>query len=257
MKPHLSSAKGSLDKRKSVWRKRFLTFLTDTLVDEEEQKTYDDKSKTRFEVATFLIQQGYGVSFPRVSFPSVTVVGCRSPRKLESYKHPPEATSFWENFELERQLTIKEIDALNVLDASRSQKSNEYIGKVNSRAESADTSSGKKRKKKSIPLEKAFFNYYFLYLQNKQSVDSAVLKKAKTISGDVEDDEPFINNNRAEGTIHSKATPSSLGSQSLEMSIGATEITSGTNDDNSFGCDIPRTSPLQIHSASENQDLNN
>ncbi|CAG8744409.1 6248_t:CDS:2, partial [Acaulospora colombiana] len=146
-----------------------------------------------------------------VSFPSVTV------------KHPPEATSFWENFELERQLAIKEdifdkksqIDALNVLDASRSQKSNEHISKVNSRAESADTSSGQKRKKRNLSLSK----------KNKQSVDSAVSKKAKTISGDVEDDDPFINNNRTEGSTHSKATPSSLGSQSLEMPIGATEMT--------------------------------
>jgi len=57
MKPHLNSAKGLLDKRKYIWRKQFLTFLTGTLVDEEEQKIYDDNSKTRFEIATFLIQQ--------------------------------------------------------------------------------------------------------------------------------------------------------------------------------------------------------
>ncbi|CAG8619192.1 7322_t:CDS:10 [Paraglomus brasilianum] len=224
MKPHLNSAKGLLDKRKSIWRKQFLTFLTGTLVDEEEQKIYDDNSKTRFEIATFLIQQ----------------------------KHPPEATSFWGNFELERQLAIKkdifdkksQIDALNVLDASRSQKSNEYIGKVNSRAESADTSSGQKRKKKkSIPLEKGvnfFKNFYYL------------LHEQAKISRDVD---PFINNNRAEGSTHSKATPSSLGSQSLEMPIGATEMTSDINNVNSSGCDIPRTPPHQIHSTSENQDL--
>ena len=46
MKPHLNSAKGLLDKRKYIWRKQFLTFLTGTLVDEEEQKIYDDNSKT-------------------------------------------------------------------------------------------------------------------------------------------------------------------------------------------------------------------
>ena len=57
MKPHLDSTQGSLDKRKSIWRKRFLTFLTGTLVDEEEQKIYDDNSKPRFETATFLLQQ--------------------------------------------------------------------------------------------------------------------------------------------------------------------------------------------------------
>jgi hypothetical protein len=56
MKPQLNSVQGSLDKRKSIWRKRFLTFLTGVLVDEEEQKIYDD-NKTRFEVATLLVQQ--------------------------------------------------------------------------------------------------------------------------------------------------------------------------------------------------------
>ncbi|RIA84326.1 hypothetical protein C1645_742413 [Glomus cerebriforme] len=151
MKSHLNSAQGSLDKRKSIWRKRFLIFLTGILVEEEEQKIYDDNSKTRFEIATLLVQQ-------RCARPLDGVV------LLE--KHPPEAKSFWENFELERQLAIKEdifdkksqIDALNVLDASRSQKSNEYIGKVNSRAESADTSSGQKRKKKIYPSRKRINN---------------------------------------------------------------------------------------------------
>ncbi|CAG8713669.1 10057_t:CDS:2, partial [Acaulospora morrowiae] len=78
--------------------------------------------------------------------------------------------------------------------------------------------------------------------KNNQSVGSTVSKKAKTIGEDLEDDD-LLNNNRAEGFTHSKATPS-LGSQSLEMPIGATS-----------GCDIPRTLPHQICSTPKNQEL--
>ncbi|CAG8746063.1 11077_t:CDS:1, partial [Funneliformis mosseae] len=42
MKPYFNSVQGSLDKRKSIWQKQFLTFLTGILVDEEEQKIYKD-----------------------------------------------------------------------------------------------------------------------------------------------------------------------------------------------------------------------
>ena len=57
MKPYLNSVQGPQDKQKSVWRKRFLTLLTNILVDEEDQKTQNDNSKTRFETATYLVQQ--------------------------------------------------------------------------------------------------------------------------------------------------------------------------------------------------------
>ncbi|CAG8454698.1 304_t:CDS:2 [Funneliformis mosseae] len=68
----------------------------------EEQELQDDNSKTRLEIATLLTQQ----------------------------KHPPEATSFCKNVDLEEQLKTKEdifdkksqFEALDVLCVSRSQK---------------------------------------------------------------------------------------------------------------------------------------
>ncbi|CAG8781066.1 23882_t:CDS:10, partial [Gigaspora margarita] len=103
----------------------------------------------------------------------------------------------------------------------------------------------KQKRKKILSISK----------ENNKSVDSAVSKRqTKTIGRDVEDDDS-LNNNRVEGSTHSKAAPSSLSSQSLEMPIGATEMTSDINDVNSSGCDIPRTPPHQICSTSKNQDL--
>ncbi|CAG8495911.1 7931_t:CDS:2, partial [Funneliformis caledonium] len=79
----------------------------------EEQELQDDNSKTRLEIATLLTQQ----------------------------KHPPEATSFCKNVDLEEQLKTKEdifdkksqFEALDVLCVSRSQKASKYINKVGSR----------------------------------------------------------------------------------------------------------------------------
>ncbi|CAG8630582.1 1993_t:CDS:2, partial [Paraglomus occultum] len=126
-------------------------------------------------------------------------------------KHPPEATSFWENFELERQLAIKEVKKKFVWNAT-------------------------------LSLGVNFFKNFYCLLVSRPKPSA-------------EDDDPFINNNRTEGFTHSKATPSSLGSQSLEMPIGSYRMTSDINDVNNSECDIPRTPPHQIRSTSKNQDL--
>ncbi|RGB40374.1 hypothetical protein C1646_406911 [Rhizophagus diaphanus] len=75
-------------------------------------------------------------------------------------------------------------------------------------------------------------------------------EQAKTISRDVEKDDPFIS---TEGSTHSKATLSvsqslemPFGTESAGLSRGATEMTSG---------DRPHTPPHQIRSTSENQDV--
>ncbi|CAB4496081.1 unnamed protein product [Rhizophagus irregularis] len=145
MKPYLNSVQGPQDKQKSVWRKRFLTLLTNILVDEEDQKTQNDNSKTRFETATYLVQQ----------------------------QHPPEATRFLENVDLDRQLVTKkdifdkksQIEAWDVLCISRSQKAGEYVNEVKSRImnqaemardEEAGTSSGHKHTEgATIPAKKS------------------------------------------------------------------------------------------------------
>ncbi|RIA83652.1 hypothetical protein C1645_833465, partial [Glomus cerebriforme] len=100
-----------------------------------------------------------------------------------------------------------------------------------------------------------------LYLQNKESVGLAK-KQAKTISREVDDDDPFINNNRAEGSIHSKDTPPSSGSQSLEILIGIESagssrgpMTSSTNEVNNASHDRPVTPPHQIVRNTYNQEI--
>lgn len=57
MKPHLDSIQGPLEKRKSIWRKRFLIYLKYVLDKEKEQELQDGNSKTRSEMANLLIQQ--------------------------------------------------------------------------------------------------------------------------------------------------------------------------------------------------------
>ncbi|RIA96236.1 hypothetical protein C1645_409565 [Glomus cerebriforme] len=92
------------------------------------------------------------------------------------------------------------------------------------------------RKRKNLTLSK----------KNKESIDSSVSKKAKSFSGDVEDDDSFISNKRVEGSIVHYNTSSSSSSQSLETPIGTESASS---------YDRPHTPPHQIRSTSENQDL--
>ncbi|CAB4430271.1 unnamed protein product [Rhizophagus irregularis] len=88
----------SLDDLKSIWRKRYLCFLSNCLIREEE---HDNGAKERI---AFLIQQ----------------------------KRPPEEESFWNGVRLDKELMIREdvfdkksqIEALDVLCVSRSRKSN-------------------------------------------------------------------------------------------------------------------------------------
>ncbi|CAI2192782.1 10259_t:CDS:2, partial [Funneliformis geosporum] len=122
LKPNCISEVRTLVDQKSIWRKRYLTYLSNILIEKEQ----DDTSKKR---ATFLIQQ----------------------------KRPPEEENFWNSVKIEKELMIKEdifdkktqIGALDVIDVSRNQKVNEYVDKVNSRLSNAreevDASSGHKR----------------------------------------------------------------------------------------------------------------
>ncbi|CAG8649199.1 8850_t:CDS:2, partial [Gigaspora rosea] len=68
---------------------------------------------------------------------------------------------------------------------------------------------------------------------DKNSPQSYMWCTAKTIGRDMKDDHS-LNNNRVEESTYSKATTSSLGLQSLEMPIGAMEMTSNINYVNSF-----------------------
>ena len=97
----------------------------------------------------------------------------------------------------------------------------------------------------------SFKNFYYL-----------LREQAKTISGEVDDDDPFINNNRAEGSTHSKDTPPSSGSQSLEIPIGTESagssrgpMTSSANEVNSASHDRPVTPPHQIVRNTYNQEI--
>ncbi|CAG8745951.1 8496_t:CDS:10, partial [Rhizophagus irregularis] len=192
MKPYLNSVQGPQDKQKSVWRKRFLTLLTNILVDEEDQKTQNDNSKTRFETATYLVQQVSQLStyLNLISESSSATsgrcrpsrsTGCRSLAHFTSFstvaqpraQHPPEATRFLENVDLDRQLVTKkdifdkksQIEAWDVLCISRSQKAGEYVNEVKSRImnqaemardEEAGTSSGHKHTEgATIPAKKS------------------------------------------------------------------------------------------------------
>ncbi|CAI2188912.1 8204_t:CDS:2 [Funneliformis geosporum] len=110
LKPNCISEVRTLVDQKSIWRKRYLTYLSNILIEKEQ----DDTSKKR---ATFLIQQ----------------------------KRPPEEENFWNSVKIEKELMIKEdifdkktqIGALDVIDVSRNQKVNEYVDKVNSRLSNA------------------------------------------------------------------------------------------------------------------------
>ncbi|CAG8723401.1 866_t:CDS:2, partial [Funneliformis mosseae] len=122
--------------QKSIWRKRYLTYLSNVLIEEQ-----DGISKER---VTFLIQQGYRPFYGM---------------EYRSSKRPPEEENFWNGVKTEKDLMDifdkqSQIDALNVLEATRNQKSEEYVDKVNSRSskrvkmakgEEADTSFGHKR----------------------------------------------------------------------------------------------------------------
>jgi hypothetical protein len=83
-----------------------------------------------------------------------------------------------------------------------------------------------------------------------------LLREQTKTSGDVEDDDPFINNNKAEGSTHSKAT-----SQSLEIPIGTENAgssrgaTSGVNKVISSECVRPHTPPHQIVRNTYNQEI--
>lgn len=122
LKPNCVSQVHTLADQKSIWRKRYLTYLSNILIEEEQ----DNTSKKR---ATFLIQQ----------------------------KRPPEEENFWNSVKIEKELMIKEdifdkksqIGALDVIDVARNQKVDEYVDKVNSRRSNAreevDVSSGHKR----------------------------------------------------------------------------------------------------------------
>ncbi|CAH1755761.1 13780_t:CDS:2 [Entrophospora sp. SA101] len=114
LKSYCISEEHSMDDLKSIWRKRYINFLSDFLA----KKEHDGDIKRR---VTLLIRQ----------------------------KRPSEEKSFWDSVEIERELMIKElcmtlnslkdvfdkksqIEVLDVLCISRSQKSNEYVNKVNS-----------------------------------------------------------------------------------------------------------------------------
>ncbi|CAB4395601.1 unnamed protein product [Rhizophagus irregularis] len=128
LKTYCVSEERSLDDLKSIWRKRYLCFLSNCLIKEEE---HDNGIKERI---AFLIQQ----------------------------KRPTEEESFWNGVRLDKELMIREdhfdkksqIEALDVLCVSRSRKSNEYVNKINSyvleqtemaREKEADTIIGQKR----------------------------------------------------------------------------------------------------------------
>ncbi|CAI2197057.1 10204_t:CDS:2, partial [Funneliformis geosporum] len=132
---------GSLDKEKSIWRKRFLIFLDSVLV-EEERELQDDNTQyfTGFSAdaqprAVTVLLRVWG-DVPRCSSCGVTFP--QKAHEMMFQKHPPEATEFWENADLEKQLKAKEdifdkksqIEGLDVLCVSRSQKAGEYFNKV-------------------------------------------------------------------------------------------------------------------------------
>uniref|UniRef100_U9UL86 Uncharacterized protein n=1 Tax=Rhizophagus irregularis (strain DAOM 181602 / DAOM 197198 / MUCL 43194) TaxID=747089 RepID=U9UL86_RHIID len=156
LKTNCVSEVRSLADQKSIWRKRYLTYLSNVLIEKQ-----DSISKER---ATFLIQQY------RVSFLSVTVVRYCSSRKIMrnsildipsllifTNRIPPEEENFWNNVKTEKDLMVKEtsqsandfgcvlifkdifnkqsqIDALNVLEVTCNQKCEEYVDKINSRS---------------------------------------------------------------------------------------------------------------------------
>ncbi|PKY57164.1 hypothetical protein RhiirA4_549548 [Rhizophagus irregularis] len=110
--------KRSLDDLKSIWRKRYLCFLSNCLIREEE---HDNGAKERI---AFLIQQRCISRSSAVARPREGAV------LLE--KRPPEEESFWNGVRLDKELMIREdvfdkksqIEALDVLCVSRSRKSN-------------------------------------------------------------------------------------------------------------------------------------
>ncbi|GBC51999.2 hypothetical protein GLOIN_2v1472911 [Rhizophagus irregularis DAOM 181602=DAOM 197198] len=143
LKTNCVSEVRSLADQKSIWRKRYLTYLSNVLIEKQ-----DSISKER---ATFLIQQIMRNSI--LDIPSLLIFTNRI---------PPEEENFWNNVKTEKDLMVKEdifnkqsqIDALNVLEVTCNQKCEEYVDKINSRSlkrgkmskgEEADTSFGHKR----------------------------------------------------------------------------------------------------------------
>ncbi|CAG8780949.1 18834_t:CDS:2, partial [Acaulospora morrowiae] len=150
LRPYCISGEHSLDDQQSIWRKRYLTFLSNIL---EEEQDYDIK-----EHATFLLRQEecrpfrgieyrssalYFTVFSAVAQPGEGVVllwvwgvvprciKCRvSFLQKDHEKHPSEEESFWDGVRIEKGLIIKEdifdkksqVEVLNILCVSRSQK---------------------------------------------------------------------------------------------------------------------------------------
>ncbi|CAG8527048.1 6170_t:CDS:10 [Paraglomus brasilianum] len=187
LKSYCISKEYLLDDLKSIWRKRYINFLSNFL-----EKEHDNDIKNR---VTILIRQGCR---------PLCGMGCRSsalyltifsavarPREgavlLE--KHPPEEESFWDGVKIERELMIKEdifdkksqIEALDVLCVSRSQKSNEYVNKVNSRL----------LKQAEISREKEVGTIIGQKRSYEEDLPSTPPGKIRTISTEVDNDLAF------------------------------------------------------------------
>ncbi|CAG8627455.1 6876_t:CDS:2, partial [Paraglomus occultum] len=134
LKSYCISEEYSLDDLKAIWRKRYINFLNNFLAEKE----HDGDIKKR---VTILIRQCSlrGVPFlsavwgtvPQHLYLTIFSAVAR-PREgavlLE--KRPAEEGSFWDGDVFDKK---SQIEALDVLCVSRSQKSNEYVNKVNSR----------------------------------------------------------------------------------------------------------------------------
>ncbi|RIB04528.1 hypothetical protein C2G38_673991 [Gigaspora rosea] len=105
IKPYCISEARSLDDQKDVWRHRYITYLSKLIIGE--------KNEIRKKYAICLIQQGW----------------------------PPEEEDFWNDVKIEKELINEEVtfdkksqmDALEVLDISRTQKAKEFVNKVSSK----------------------------------------------------------------------------------------------------------------------------
>ncbi|CAG8768713.1 3709_t:CDS:2, partial [Acaulospora morrowiae] len=150
LRPYCVSEEHSLDDQQAIWRKRYLTFLSNVL---EEEQDYDIKERVTFllrqegcrpfrgmgcrssalyfTVFSAVAQPGEGVVLLWVwgVVPRCTRCGVSFLQK-DHEKRSSEEESFWDGVRIEKELMIKEdifdkksqVEALDVLCVSRSQK---------------------------------------------------------------------------------------------------------------------------------------
>ncbi|CAG8787563.1 3726_t:CDS:2, partial [Gigaspora rosea] len=148
IKPYCISEARSLDDQKVIWRKYYITYLSNLIIRE--------KDEARKKYAICLIQQAWGV-VPRIVSCGLFAVIQLGGGVVPSLK------DFWNDVKIEKELINKEVcmdvewnlinldcslypstskatfdkksqmDALEVLDVSRTQKAKEYANKVSSK----------------------------------------------------------------------------------------------------------------------------